>query len=112
MQRLTVAAVLGLGGLLSAGALWLVLSSVHEENPVFTATAFMIMAWSFILGGIVAWMRRPDNAFGRLMTAVGMAVFFGALGAANDSIPFTIGYAFGGLFIAIFIHALLAFPRG
>ena len=112
MRRLTVAAVLGLGVLLSAGALSLVLTSVHEENPVFTATAFMIMAWSFILGGIVAWMRRPDNGFGRLMTAVGMAVFFGSLGAANDSIPFTIGYAFGGLFIAIFIHALLAFPRG
>jgi PAS domain S-box-containing protein len=112
MRRLTVAAVLVLGVLLSAGALSLVLTSVHEENPVFTATAFMIMAWSFILGGIVAWMRRPDNGFGRLMTAVGMAVFFGSLGTANDSIPFTIGYAFGGLFIAIFIHALLAFPRG
>jgi PAS domain S-box-containing protein len=112
MRRLTVAAVLGLGVLLSAGALSLVLTSVHEENPVFTATAFMVMAWSFILGGIVAWMRRPDNGFGRLMTAVGMAVFFGALGTANESIPFTIGYAFGGLFIAIFIHALLAFPRG
>jgi PAS domain S-box-containing protein len=112
MRRLTVAAVLALGVLLSAGALSLVLTSVHEENPVFTATAFMIMAWSFILGGIVAWMRRPDNGFGRLMTAVGMAVFFGALGTANESIPFTLGYAFGGLFIAIFIHALLAFPRG
>jgi PAS domain S-box-containing protein len=46
------------------------------------------------------------------MTAVGMAVFFGALGASNESIPFSIGYAFGGIFIAIFIHALLAFPRG
>ena len=112
MRRVTVAAVVGLGLLLSAGSLALVLTSDHEENPAFTATAFMIMAWSFIGGGLVAWMRRPDNAFGRLMTAVGMAVFFGALGTANESIPFTIGYAFGGLFIAIFIHALLAFPRG
>jgi PAS domain S-box-containing protein len=112
MRRLTVAVVVGLGLLLSAGALSLVFTSVHEENPVFTATAFVIMAWSFIGGGIVAWMRRPDNAFGRLMTAVGMAVFFGALGASNESIPFSIGYAFGGIFIAIFIHALLAFPRG
>jgi PAS domain S-box-containing protein len=112
MQRLTVAAVVGLGLLLSAGALALVLTSEHEGNPAFTATAFLVMAWSFIGGGIVAWMRRPDNGFGHLMTAVGMTVFLGALGAANDSLPFTLGWVFGGLFIAVFIHALLAFPRG
>jgi PAS domain S-box-containing protein len=112
MRRLTVAAVVGLGLLLTAGALALVLASEHEENPAFTATAFLVMAWSFIGGGIVAWMRRPDNGFGHLMTAVGMTVFLGALGAANDSLPFTLGWVFGGLFIAVFVHALLAFPRG
>ena len=112
MRRLTVAGVVGLGLLLSAGALALVLASDHEEDPIFRATAYLLMAWSFIGAGIVAWMRRPDNAFGQLMTAVGMTVFLGALGAANDSIPFTLGYVFGGIFIAVFIHALLAFPRG
>jgi PAS domain S-box-containing protein len=112
MRRLTVAGVVGLGLLLSAGALALVLTSDHEGNPAFTATAFLVMAWSFIGGGIAAWMRRPDNGFGLLMTAVGMTVFLGALGAANDSLPFTLGWVFGGLFIAVFIHALLAFPRG
>jgi PAS domain S-box-containing protein len=112
MRRLTMAGVVGLGLLLSVGALLLVLSSDHESNRVFTATAFLLMAWSFILGGLVARMRRPDNGFGLLLTAVGMTVFLGALGAANDSLPFTIGYTFGAFFIAVFIHALLAFPRG
>ena len=112
MRRLTVAGVVGLGLLLTAGALALVLASNHEEDPIFRATAYLLMAWSFIGAGIVAWMRRPDNPFGQLMTAVGMTVFLGALGAANDSIPFTLGYVFGGIFIAVFIHALLAFPRG
>ena len=112
MRRLTVAGIVGLGLLLSTGAVILVLASEHEDNPIFTATAFLLMAWAFILGGIVAWRRRPDNGFGLLMTAVGMTVPIGALGAANDSFPFTLGYVFGGIFIAVFIHALLAFPRG
>ena len=41
-----------------------------------------------------------------------MTTFIGALSLSNESIPFTLGWTFGGLFIAVFIHALLAFPRG
>jgi PAS domain S-box-containing protein len=112
MGRLTAAAVVGLGLLLSVGSLMLVFSSDHEEEPVFVAATHLMGAWSFILGGLVAWARRPDNRFGLLLTAVGMTVFIGALSESNESIPFTLGWTFGGLFIAVFIHALLAFPRG
>jgi PAS domain S-box-containing protein len=112
MRPLTAAAVIGLGLLLSAGTLLLVFGSEHEEEPVFIAVAQLLGAWSFILGGLFAWARRPDNRFGQLLVAVGLTVFIGALGASNASLPFTIGFVFGGLFIAVFIHALLAFPRG
>ena len=112
MSRRTFAGVLGLGLLLTAGALALLLTSDHLEAPVFAVTAQVLSAWSFILGGLFAWARRPDNRFGPLLTAVGLTVFISALGASNESIPFTIGWTFGGLFIAVFIHALLAFPRG
>jgi PAS domain S-box-containing protein len=112
MGRFTVAAVVGLGLLLSAGSLMLVFSSDHEDRPAFVAVTHLLAAWSFILGGLVAWARRPDNRFGLLLTAVGMTAFIGALGESNESIPFTLGWTFGGLFIAVFIHALLAFPRG
>ena len=112
MGRLTAAAVVGLGLLLTAGSLMLVFASDHEDRPVFVAMTHLLGAWSFILGGLVAWARRPDNRFGLLLTAVGMTVFIGALSESNESIPFTLGWTFGGLFIAVFIHALLAFPRG
>jgi PAS domain S-box-containing protein len=112
MGRLTAAAVVGLGLLLTAGSLMLVFGSDHEDRPVFVAMTHLLGAWSFILGGLVAWARRPDNRFGLLLTAVGMMVFIGALSESNESIPFTLGWTFGGLFIAVFIHALLAFPRG
>jgi PAS domain S-box-containing protein len=112
MGRFTVAAVVGLGLLLSTGSLMLVFASDHEDRPAFVAVTHLLAAWSFILGGLVAWARRPDNRFGLLLTAVGMTAFIGALGESNESIPFTLGWTFGGLFIAVFIHALLAFPRG
>jgi PAS domain S-box-containing protein len=112
MRRPTAAAVLSLGVLLTAGALALVFTSNHEEDPVFVAVANLVAAWSFILAGLVAWARRPDNRFGLLMTAVGLTFFIGALSESNSSLPFTIGWVFGGIFIAVFIHALLAFPRG
>ena len=112
MRRRTFAGVIGLGLLLSAGTLALLLTSDHQEAPAFAVTAQLLGAWSFILGGLVAWARRPDNRFGPLLTAVGLTVFVAALGASNNSIPFTVGWTFGGIFIAVFVHALLAFPRG
>jgi PAS domain S-box-containing protein len=112
MRTRTLVGVLALGLLLSAGSLALTIASNHEEHREFIAVAQLVSAWSFILGGLVAWGRRPDNEFGRLLTLVGMSVFIGALGEANASFPFTLGYVFGGVFIAVFIHALLAFPRG
>jgi PAS domain S-box-containing protein len=112
MRGRTFAGVLGLGLLLTAGSLALLLTSDHLEGRAFAAATQLLGAWSFILGGLFAWARRPDNRFGPLLTAVGLAVFLGALGASNHAIPFTIGWTFGGIFIAVFIHALLAFPRG
>ena len=112
MRRLTAAGVIGLGLLLTAGALVLVLESNHEEDPVFVAVTQLLSAWAFILGGLFAWARRPDNRFGPLLTAVGLTVFIGALYESNSSLPFTLGYVFGGVFIAVFVHALLVFPRG
>jgi PAS domain S-box-containing protein len=112
MRRLTAAGVIGLGLVLTAAALVLVVTSDHEEEPIFVAVTQGLSAWSFILGGLLAWARRPENRFGPLLVAVGLTVFIGALAESNASIPFTVGYVFGGVFIAVFIHALLVFPRG
>jgi PAS domain S-box-containing protein len=112
MRRLKAAGVIALGLLLSGGAAALVLRSDHEDDPVFVLVALLLSAWSFILGGLLAWARRPENRFGPLLIAVGLTTFAGALGASNSSLPFTLGFVFGGIFISVFIHALMAFPRG
>jgi PAS domain S-box-containing protein len=111
-MRLLSAGVIGLGILLSLGSLVLILDSDHVDWPVLAVAATLVSAWSFILGGLFVRASRPDNRFGSLLTLVGLAVFVGSLGSANSSLLFTIGWVFGHVFVAVFIHALLTFPRG
>ena len=108
----TQLAVLGAALAITAGGVYLAFTSDHEENAAFVVAGNLVAAWSFIGSGLVAWARRPENRFGVLLTAVGLAWFVGALSESNHSIPFTIGSAFGGLFVAVFLHALMVFPRG
>ena len=93
-------------------ALAIVLSSDHVDNRGVTATLGLFMGWSFIGAGLFAWWRRPDNRFGVLMTAVGFAFFLGVLTAADSSLLFTIGVLFSSLYVAVFVHMLLAYPDG
>jgi signal transduction histidine kinase len=80
----------------------------HPEAPAFV----LLIGWSFIGSGLIAWHRRPTNRFGVLMVAVGFAWFAAALTAANRPVFFSIGLVIAPLWIAIFLHALLSFPTG
>ena len=46
------------------------------------------------------------------MVAVGFGVLVGSLSEANYALPYTLGALFGSLFIAAFLHLLLAYPSG
>jgi PAS domain S-box-containing protein len=111
MKRIHLA-VLALGLALTAAGLYLTFTSDHEQNAAYVAAGHLLAAWAYIVSGLIAWIRRPENRFGMLLTAVGLTWFVGALSTSNSSLLFTLGWTFGGLFIAVFIHALLAFPRG
>jgi signal transduction histidine kinase len=93
-------------------ALAIVLSSDHVSSPGATAALGLFIGWSFIGAGLFAWWRRPDNRFGVLMTAVGFAFFLGVLTAADSSLLFSFGVLFSSLYIAVFVHMLLAYPDG
>jgi signal transduction histidine kinase len=80
----------------------------HPESPVFV----LLIGWSFIGSGVVAWRQRPHNRFGALLMVVGFAWFAATLEASNDAVPFSIGRAIAPLWIGVFVHALLAFPTG
>jgi PAS domain S-box-containing protein len=93
-------------------AVALVLTSDHEQHPALATALGLFVSWSFIFAGLIGWTRRPKNRTGMLMVAVGFGVFVGSLSEANYSVPYTLGALFGSLFIAIFIHLLLAYPSG
>ena len=66
----------------------------------------------YILGGLIAWSRRPDSRLGPLMIAAGFAMFVSSLQWASAALPYTIGLVFDLLPAALFIHVFLAFPSG
>ena len=84
--------------------------SDHESQPVAVAVLGLLTGLSFVAAGLVAWSRRPSNPVGRLMVAVGFLWFAAGLFEANDPWLFTISILFGALFLAVFVHLLLAFP--
>ena len=103
----------GMAALIADGlAVALTATSDHEQHPEQAIALVLFVSSSFILAGLIGWTRRPQNRTGGLMVGVGFGVLIGVLGEANHSIPFTLGALFGSLFIAAFVHLLLAYPSG
>ncbi len=90
----------------------LTLTSDHEEHPGFTIALALFVSMSFVVAGLIGWTRRPANRTGMLMVAVGFGVLASSLYEANYALPFTLGNLLGSLFIAAFVHLLLAYPGG
>lgn len=107
-----VAAALVAGGL----AVALTVTREHQELRVVghpeSALFVLLIGWSFIGSGLVAWQQRPTSRFGWLMMAVGFAWFAAALEASNQPLLFSVGLVVAPLWIAVFVHALLSFPTG
>src|SRR5918995_7251273 len=112
MSLSRLALLAGLAVLLAAGAIWLVLTSDHEDNPAATLALALTAGLSFVASGLFALWRRPENRTGYLLAAVGYLWFFGALSESNNDWLFTAGTALGSLAFGAFIHLLLAFPGG
>ena len=94
------------------GALALVLASEHEEQQLLTSIVALLIGWAFLAAGLIARTRRPENRTGVLLLVVGFSFFVGALGESNWSLPFSIGFSLGAIFIAALMHLLLAYPSG
>jgi signal transduction histidine kinase len=98
--------------LAGAAAVALTLTSHHEEHRAFTAALLLFVSLSFVISGLIGWTLRASNRTGMLMVAVGFGVLADSLYEANYALPYTLGLLFGSLFIAAFVHLLLAYPSG
>jgi hypothetical protein len=88
------------------------LTSDHVPEPGLQAALLDWITLPYILGGLIAWSRRPDSRFGPLMVVAGFAMFASSFQWTSAPLPYTIGLAFDLLPPALFIHVFLAFPSG
>jgi signal transduction histidine kinase len=76
------------------------------------ATAIVAVAWAFLVAGLVAWSRRPENRLGPLLAAAGIALLLRQLRYGNDPLVFTVFFALGEVSYAMVAHSVLAYPSG
>ena len=102
--RLAVAA---LGVIAGVGSLAVNLTSEVEPPFVFTPYLGLLVGWSFIAGGLIAWSRRadrPERRIGALMVATGFAWFAAVLTRIEVSLVASVGSAVSGLWTALAIY--------
>jgi signal transduction histidine kinase len=94
------------------GAAWL--AANRDFTPYQTAPAVLglLVGWSLIGSGVVAWRVRPDNRMGPAMVFTGFAWFASFLTDAHQPLPFTVGTAVQACYLAGFGYLILSFPSG
>ena len=108
-------ALFGLGAIgLVSGAVPLALALENEggHQRELIAITGPIIGWAFVGTGIYAWLRRPENRIGALMTAVGFSACLAGLRVSTESWVFIFGLLFITSQWALLYHMLLAFPGG
>ncbi len=106
-------ASLALAALL-VGALgaFVVARSDHVDYKALTIVIALGIAVAWIGTGLYAWWRRPRNRVGALMTWTGFAWLLNVFVAANSPAIFTLAVMTSNLYLAAFVHLLLAYPNG
>jgi len=105
--------VLALGGFaVGAACFLLAFDSDHVQDPGLQASLYCLIEVPYILGGVVAWWRRPDSRFGPLMIAAGYTAFLANLAWANSELPATIGQVFDLVPLVLYLQVFLSYPNG
>ena len=96
----------------SAVAVATLITSDRQEDRVLFLVLGPVIGWAFVATGLFAWLRRPENRTGALMTGVGITFFLGGYSWSGDPVLFTIGMVFGSTSYGVLVHLFLAFPTG
>jgi signal transduction histidine kinase len=89
---------------------WIQVDNIH--SPGVRAAATVVVAWTFLGTGLLAWSRRPGNQVGPLMTATAFALLARQFRYSHNPFLFTVGFLLSELNLALFAHATLAYPIG
>jgi len=109
--KLAVLAVAGLAA--GTGAAWL--AGSHRPFVAYQTANVpfcLIVGWSFIGCGLIAWQQRPGNRLGPVMVFTGFAWFATFLTDARDPLLFTAGTAVQSVYLVGLAYLILSFPSG
>jgi signal transduction histidine kinase len=99
---------------LAAGVGAALLAAGRVDEPYQTADAplALLVGWTFVASGLVAWRQRPGNRLGPVMIFTGFAWFATFLTDAHAGWPFTLGTAIQSVYLVGFVYLVLSFPTG
>jgi signal transduction histidine kinase len=99
----------------AAAAAGVVLLALAQEDLYQRSLRVALVLWCslpFVAAGAVAWRRRPDSRFGRLLVVSGFATTASTLQWAAHPVPHTAGQLCDLLLPALWLHVFLAYPGG
>ena len=103
--------VVGLAG--TAIALVAILTTWRiAPYPLWVWLPVQLAGWSFLLSGVLLWLRRPASPTGRLMATLGLAWYIGNLQLSRHPVLFALGFCLYHLNYAVMGHLVLALPDG
>jgi len=112
-MRTRTLVLVAFGGLaLAALGTALVLASDHTENTAAFLSLALTVGLSFLVSGVIALWRRPENRTGFLLVLVAYFWFLGALAESDNDWIFSLGVLVSSLAFGAFVHLLLAYPTG
>ena len=112
MGRLTLALGIALLAVEASAAVAIVATSNHNDQSWWANGLALAAGVAFVVSGLIAIARRPENKTGVYLAAVGYAWFLGALADSNNAWISTIGNVCGSLAFAAFAALLLTYPTG
>ncbi len=96
--------------LASASGLVAIWIAIDEGLPL-QSQLFLLVGWSFVASGWVAWTRRPENHVGALMLVIGLIWFVSqCLRRWHEPVPLTAGIWLGDLWLLPLAFLLAGFP--
>jgi len=90
----------------------LALTGQDVAGPTLSAVLVCWLFIPYVAAGLIAWKRRPDSSFGRLMVITGFLTAISFLVWSSNPALFSIGNAIQFLPPALYLHLFLAFPSG
>ena len=84
---------------------------VHHNTAAYLILGLLV-GWSFMIAGQVAWLRRPTNLIGPLMCATALSWLSNGLTDWPTDAVFTVGELFASLWLGLLVHTILAYPSG